>query len=240
MPTDIANIPAPNGFYRSTLGLYLKKAQDLAGFGDDYHHYFEDFNSGGGGGITRPGWSASAAGTGDKSNNNVVAGRGGGLLNVKTGATAASLWEGYAAAAWINNISTSRWYFAARWRINTTPDAQTKLLVGLYNRGTDKSIACGVVGSSSTTLLQLQYDGNEAGSFQSFGVNVDANLHVFEMWGAGSAVVNARIDGAAPVQVTQASAPTDHCYGFVTARNGTTAADQNLDIDWMLCAAERT
>jgi hypothetical protein len=70
-------------------------------------------------------------------------------------------------------------------------------------------------------------------------VALDTAYHVFELWGLADNKLYARIDGGATVSVTIAS-PADSMAFAMIARNGTTAADRELDTDWMLVMGERS
>lgn len=234
----VAYGPIPNAGGTGTLPTYLSRASTLSGLSaTDLAYFWDDFT-------TEPttnttfGWLVG--GGGSASTTTQIAATGGGLLMLNTGASAASNAQWTQVDGIISNVSTAKWYAACRFRVTTTPDAQTTALVGLINQAASKTIACGVVGSLDATHFVLQYDGNATGSVLSLVTAINTSFHVYEMWGTGSTTLNVAIDGGAPLSVTMAAAPADYASAIMTVRNGTTAASQQIQTDWVLVAGARS
>jgi hypothetical protein len=219
-----------------TRSKYMLRGRSLAAFPGEAAILWDDFVQTAAVG-SPPLWAVG--GGGSASSNHQPAGSGGGVLQMTTGATAGSTSQWTSVAGIVSNISTARWYFAARFKVVTTPDAVSTEILGLLNFAANKTIGLGVVGALDSAHFIIQYDGNLTGSKLSLGVSVDTALHVFEMWGTGSAVVNASIDGGTPVQVTQAAAPADALQALLVVKNGTTAAAQTMQTDWVLAMGAR-
>lgn len=227
--------PAPVGF-AGALGVYLARGMMLSGLPNDSSlgWMFDDFIQEG---LTLSGWNPFVSNSGALAT--VVAGSGSGIIRLSTGATANSIAAESTTPGAVSNVSTARWYHASRFRITTTPDANTIAAAGLLNLANSKSLLCGFNGSLNPTQFALQTDGNFTGTSTTFGVAVDTAFHVFEMYGQGSAVARARLDGGAEISMTQVSAPADALFTSFQVRNGATAANQVLEMDWVLTMGAR-
>jgi hypothetical protein len=162
----------------------------------------------------------------------------GGWYQLASGTTAASTATRSPLHPLVGNPLTKNWYFAVRGKIVTVPDAQALNVWGLIDDGSD-TITLGSIGADSTADFVLSYNGAlGAGSHISLGIPLDTAIHVFEMWSNEDGVLKARMDGGLlkTVNLTTASA-----YGslFMRAGNGTTAAAQTTQTDWVVCVAER-
>lgn len=233
MPADIDNFPStrkalgdigPQAIYRARAlaALGLSPLDPMVG------EFFEDFIIHA---TTLSGWVPF--GSGSSAFVSQVPASSDGVVRLTTGATAASVSSMSTSPGQVSNVTTSRWYHASRFRIPTTPDANSVVVAGLLNFANTKSLLYGFIGALNPTQFILQYDGNFAGSSLTFGAAVDTAFHIFEMYGVGSTVLKAQMDGASAIQVTQAAAPADSCFNNFQVRNGATAADQRIEIDWM-------
>jgi len=239
---SVGRVPGPpsrggGGLGATTLSTYLARGQSLAGLSADSGWAFDDFTQEGS--ETVPlGWLKSPAGTG--TTHSQVAGVGGGAVRLTSGATANSIIELFGQSGIISNITTSRWYCAGRCRVQTVPDAQTVATIGVADFALTNGITVGFIGAMDATHFVLQFDGLRGGTKVSFTAGIDTAFHTFEMWGTGSAVVNAMIDGGGQISGTQAAAPADSIQQYLECRNGTTAANQNLDVDWYFVMGARS
>lgn len=222
------------------LGVYLARALALAGLPNDASmgFYWQDFD-GNASGTTPAGWSLNIGGTG--SGSLAPAGRQGGIFRLATGATGGSVAGASTSGADIANVSTSRWYQAVRFALNTVPDANTTLEIGMLNAASNKTLGAGFYGALNPNNFVVQYDGVRAGSAIDLGVPKDTAFHIIEMYGTGSTTLRARIDGGAEFSAAMAAAPADSIVLFdLDALNGGTAANQSMDIDWILRAYPRS
>ena len=173
----------------------------------------------------------------------------GGSLIMSTGATANSLVglaPGNSVAGTPYTVATSTpgkaFYLAAKFKIPTTPDAQTKTYIGFTD--TTNTLLFGVFGGNSTTLFTLQHSANEATTFANFTPAVDTNYHTVKMWSNGQdGVVRCQMDYDNASLATNVVAVTPTVtYAklrlWTRARNVGTAADQRLQLAWLFVAAQ--
>jgi len=186
------------------------------------------------------GWTFANGGSG--AIDRQLAGLKGGVVQYKTGATGSSVAEIYTDPSIISRQDTDKWYMAWRKAIITTPDANTRAAMYVRNIAGNKMPGIGVFGGSSTANFVMQHSGNVAGSgstYADMGVAIDTSMHVFELYSVGDGVIRGRIDGGAEVTSTPASPPTDANHLMLDIRNGATAANQAINIDWLLCVYPR-
>jgi hypothetical protein len=179
----------------------------------------------------------------------IVAGdEAGGSVIFSTGATASSIC-GLAPA---NAIGGTPWtvatqtpgkafYLEARIKVPTTPDAQAKEYVG-FTDGTN-TLVMGVLGNLSTTQFLIQHSANLATTSSNLGTAIDTNYHRVRMWGNGKdGNVYATIDddtATPPAVVIVAPTVTySKLRLFCRAQNGTTAADQRLQISHLFVGCQ--
>ena len=202
---------------------------------NDCGYFWDEFIVTGAVGSAQPGWLLSATGSGTKSD---PTGTSGGLIQLSSGATASSqsimLSTG---AAPIANVTTVRWYTACRFKIVTTPDAQSKALCGLQTQAGGATQGIGFIGPLNTTHFVFQWNGNLSTSSTDLGVNVDTNFHLFEMWGNGTSTTFESIDGGQVFSQTVASNIT--WTPFIAVLNGTTAAAQTVQADYFFAEGPR-
>lgn len=223
----------PLGTLQSTLSTYLQAATTALGI-SDYSYFFEEWYSDSS--LPRT-WNGVLAGSGAFTP--VLAASGGAIGRFSTGASSGSASDANCSSGLAAVVSTAKWYVASRFRIQTAVDSVTQIGVGVQNAASNATIMVGHFGALSAANFIVQYDGLRTGSFVSLGVAADTNFHVFELYGVGTTAVFARIDGGALVTATQASAPADNVRHYITCRNGTTAANRNLDVDWYLSVGQR-
>lgn len=162
----------------------------------------------------------------------------GGIYTILSNATANSTIIPYSVRKCIANCLTDKWYVAGRLRIPTAVDAQTVCGVGLFNNAQNTTIMGGANGNN-TTNFTLSYGGIYLGSsVLDLGLAIDTVAHVYEMWGLGDNKVYGRIDGGGTVSATIAG-PVDQSSVAAIARNGTTAANRQSDVDWILALTPR-
>lgn len=222
----------------STLSTYLQRCQAFAGLSANSAFLWEDFMVGQTATTPPPGWQASATGTGAYAA--VVASTGGGVSRLTSAATANSTETIFNSGGQLPQISTGRGCFAYRFRITTTPDAQTTAAVGALNAAAAKTVAVGAFGASSTANFVIQYDAFLATTFLSTGVALNTNFHIVEIYFRADDKVRVIFDGRPELSASMAAEATDAYAMYMTARNGTTAAAQTLDIDWALVVAPRS
>jgi hypothetical protein len=225
--TDYAGpLIGPRGIYSERALGFLGVAANSPTLGED----FDDFCRTGPSSVPAN-WTTAHAGTGG-SYAIAGVGAGGGLVRLGTGATAGSQAIYTNTTGAIPNVATTKWYIAWRFRIPTTPDAQTKVFVGLFNQATTKTISVGFFPALHAANFVLQYDGSITGTALNLGVPVDTAFHVAEMYGTGSTTLNVVFDGVAKAPVVMASPPTDSVGPSWGVLNGTTPAAQQVDADY--------
>lgn len=164
----------------------------------------------------------------------------GGVYVLTTG-TSASSTATYKRGAVIGNALTTKWFWAARFKVSTAIDGNAKVLWGI--QAAASSITMGVLGSSSTAVFGLQYNGTLATGFASLGVPIDTAYHHWEMWSDGAGKITAHLDDGAgnfyaPITVTQTVAMASGALiGHLI--NGATAAARTSAIDWSMIVAQR-
>lgn len=166
----------------------------------------------------------------------------GGVIRLASGATLNGGIRENSVLAVVNSTGASRWYQATRARFPLAVDAETMAAVGLLDMTPAKSISIGVHGSSSAVNFTVNYDGvvgtlgvnPPSGSFVSTGKAIDTAFHLFEMWCVGDNILHARVDSGAEVTATMAAASVIGNRMFFQAQNGATAADRQIEIDYIL------
>jgi hypothetical protein len=233
--TDYAQATARE-FYRARALSFL----GLSSGDSTVFEHFEDFTMFATATAAPAGWAnVSAVGSGGI--NGGTAQRAGGWVRLTTGATAVSTVELFHRGTTIGAISTVKWYIATKFALTTTPDSQTVILNAITNTASNKSIGIGFRGSLNANNFIVQYDGIYTGTALDLAVAKDTAVHVVEAYGTGTTTLNARIDGGSAVTAVMASAPTDTMLGFdILLQNGTTAASQTEDIDWIYMLGVRT
>lgn len=185
-------------------------------------------------------WTVSGSGA-----NSQVTTLKGGVVQLTTGATAGSqagiLPISAGTNAFILRGDTEKWYYAARFAVTTTPDAQTWCAVGWLNVAQSRIIDVGVFGGDSTTKYALRVgNSTNPGTRQSAlsTVSIDTGFHTFEVYSdAASTTLKFRVDGETPVSLVGSTYGTDASYPWVECNNGTTAAAQTLKLDEALYIA---
>jgi len=237
LATAYGPIPTPGAL--GALAFYRSRGAMLTGLnpldptvGED----FDDFTLATASNVV-PRWQPSPSGSGVIVT--AVTGSGGGIVRADTGATGSSQMLMIGTIGVISNVTTKSWYQAWRFRIPTTPDAQSKLLVGLFNQANNKTITAGFYGPLNASNFIAQYDGVLTGTALDLGVAKDTSFHVFELYGKGTTVLNVQLDGAAVLTATMASAPSDFCMPIWGCLNGTTAATQKNEPDYYYTMFQR-
>lgn len=180
-------------------------------------------------------WLRSAVGTGTRT---FVPGTVGGVLRHSSGATANSI-EDHFAGAGVSNSKTKLFYIAAQFKIATAIDAQASGGMGWQDNAATASAFVGVCGPVDSANFVLQYGGFFATSKQVLA-SVDTNNHIFEFWNGDRNSYNVRFDGGTIFNVVPgAGVSSGGCLLFRGVRNGTTAADRRLEIDWHVAVGER-
>lgn len=224
--TDVALTGARAIYTR--LGLAMSGLANDASLGD----LWDDFDKAASASVI-PGWFRSNAGTGATATQ--VAGSAAGLVQFSTGVGANSREDWHALVGAIANVSTSRWYVAARLKVATAADAQAIVGFGLVNLAFTKTIIAGIAGGLDVAHFTVQYDGNfGAGSSLSLVTAPDTNIHVVELAGRADGKVYARLDGGTIVSATMAAAPADSMYPIFTTRNGAAGNVATQQVDWAL------
>lgn len=159
----------------------------------------------------------------------------GGRSDVSSGATANSFYILATQPTLFGPPASNRLYFGARVAVTTAIDAQTFAITGLQVSGFGADVAIGVCGSNSTTNFVLQYDSLDClGTFLSTGQAINTSFHVFELWTVADGKYHAAVDGIeiSGSPVTPASPPATQLKMMADVRNGTTATNRNMQIDW--------
>ncbi len=223
------NIPGPG----TALSTYLLRAINQAGITDPAY-WFDDFTQG----ATQAGPNQYISYATNGTHDIMVAGMAGGICRESTTGTLGSQVGFNGAGTIASDLKTGRWYQAHRMAVPTAVDAQCNAAIGQYNQASTLSIMGGVFGANSTGFYSFQYDGDRAGSFITSAVAVNTAFHIFEMWGVGDNILHARIDNGAEQTATLTSAVTS-THIFTNTKNGTTAANRIMDIDWFLFVGTR-
>jgi hypothetical protein len=222
----------------STLGRYFTTGQALAGLSaTDCAYMWEDFMLSRDNSLYPTGYYTLfvVGGTGLAD----AAGSKAGVFRIRSTATAGSNAIVYSGRAQIGNLLTDRWYIAGRAKIPTpSNDAQTTCGLGTMNIAQGNMLTAGANGGNTTNFSVSYNSIYLGGSVLDLGLALDTAFHVYEMWGLGDNKVYARIDGGATVSGTL-TGPADAVGVAMIARNGTTAADRELDTDWLLVMTPR-
>lgn len=166
----------------------------------------------------------------------------GGVAQLSTGATAASVIVNRKDGASIKRIDQNAWYLAVRIKLTTAVTANTKLYSGMIDMAGTKTVAPGFFGALSATNFVVQYDGNEAGSILNTGVAVDTNWHIFEVYTniASLTTIRMRFDSGSEVSAVMSAAPTQSMMLYRAAYNGGDAVNRAIRTDWMAATVART
>lgn len=220
----------------STLSTYLARGQTAASLSaTDTFYMWEDIETFASSGL----WTWAQTTTGTAGASIALTNPGGGVVRYSTGATANSIIDNSGNSGIVAVGATTKWYFAVRFRLVTTADAQTKALFGIRNTANNSSFTCGVLGSGSTTNYIFQHGGDLTGSSIDSGTAINASFHTLEMYCTGDSTLRGKVDGGSEVSAAMSSPPTDFLRAFWRVHNGTTAANQAADVDWMLWMAAR-
>lgn len=226
--TDYARPIGPHQTYRELglglLGITLASA----------HEMFENFMAMPGATAAPANWTGVSS-SGSSTASVQLAGNAA-ISRISTGATAAS-GRDQATQTYMGHQGTGKWYYAARFRINASPDAQAKLLQTVTTAG-GNTVGVGFHGPVDATNFIAYRDGSFAAgtSIGTLGA-ADTSFHTFEMWCIGDAVLKARVDAGSIISGTQTAAAAD-MYAYHTVRNGTTAADRQMDRRWVYWLVE--
>lgn len=233
------------GRYRSSNGEVGEKARarnrmlgllGLGSFDSTIADHFDDFVLATASNVV-PSWQPSPSGSGVIVT--AVTGAGAGIVRADTGATAGSQMLMIGTVGQVSNVTTTKHYQRWRFRVPTTPDAQSKLLMGLFNQANNKTITVGFYGGLNASNWILQDDGVLTGTATDLGVAKDTSIHIVELYGVGSTTIFARLDEGAAVSHVMAAAPSDFCMPIWGALNGTTAATQKIEVDYCYTAFQR-
>lgn len=231
--TDYSRPIGPPGVYRARALSFLSLAASDATVGE----FFDDFVVLGNAAAIYN-WTPGVAGSGSVSC--LTAAVGGGQPTLSTGATGGSARDCNGSIGVVANVSTGKAYVAFRFKIGTAVDAAALLGAGFDNAADNKTIQVGFFGPLNAANFVLQYDGFNAGSSVDLGVAVDTNYHVAEVYVKGDGKCYGRIDGGAEFSATMASAPADYVKAYICCRNGATAANRTLIVDWYYSMFVRT
>lgn len=169
----------------------------------------------------------------------------GGSIILSSGATASSISRlapanSIGATPWTVNTATAGkgFYLNAKFKITTTPDAQSKLFIG-FTDGTN-TLGVGIIGALSTTLFKLQHSANLATTGSTIGPVLDTSYHTVELWATGrDGNVYGNIDSTDGGTVTVTPTVTYSKLRLLChCTNGTTAADQRLQLAHVFVAVE--
>lgn len=129
---------------------------------------------------------------------------------------------------------TVKFYRACRFRMITTPDANTSCFIGSRNFG------AGVFGANSTTKFSVRAITNGAGAnYVTSTVTVDTKWHIIESWSDG---VSAWIcvDGETPVKAAATTwwplTITDNSFALFSCAKVTGVVNHKMAANWGLWA----
>jgi len=210
--------------YYAARGAALLSLSSFKSVGWEFTDWAAILNSG-----TPPGWRKSAVGSGTGLPD-VAAGAKGGRISMASGVTLSSSITYDTATPVISNISTEKWYFVTRQKINAQ-DAASVCASGLLNVASNKLILAGHIRALTPTNFGVSYDGLYAGSALDLAVARDTADHVIEVYCLGDDILRARIDEGAEVSATMASEPTDPVYPYIEVSNGAVATSRILNTD---------
>lgn len=115
--------------------------------------------------------------------------------------------------------STVPWYHAARFLIDTLPDAGTVMSFGLGDAGVSQDLLFGIQGAKSTVVFTATSGANEGVS----AVAIATGVFEFEMWGVGSTALKFRVNGEDPKALTYGNGAVDAWSGkIITTQTGGT------------------
>jgi hypothetical protein len=176
--------------------------------------------------------------TGSASLSARVASTKGGVVQLTTSGSAGDRIDITSLEILVSALGTDKWWFAGRFKLTTAPFAgQTQAAVGLFN-STGNSISIGEF--AGNVNYRLQYDGAlPAGSFLDMGVAVDTAFHVGEFYSKGDNKLYTRFDEGSELNVTPSSNPTTGMYMICSVGNGTNAAVQTNQVDFVSCLYPR-
>lgn len=204
--------------------------------------WWEDFNGTTSGATGVPtNWRVVLVGTGATSY--ALTDEAGGVIQMASGATAASSVNEFTDSPMVRATGTGVWYMAHRSKITTAVTAATVAYVGLFNAGSTRTLTSGFFGGLNATNFVVQYDGNESGSSVNLGVAVDTAYHIFEEWGVGDGKLHCSIDLSSTdvcAGLTMASPATDSHSVIRTVKNGADAVNRAIRTDWIAILAKRS
>lgn len=115
-------------------------------------------------------------------------------------------------SAFISNVGTQKWYMCWKFATPTTPDATTRIEIGMIDTGQSADQPTfGVQGASSTT--KYRFTDRTAGVNST--VNIDTAEHIGEMWCVGDGVIHGRIDSETPVTYSTAKTAAQTPYAQI-------------------------
>jgi hypothetical protein len=135
---------------------------------------------------------------------------------------------------YLGHQGTTRWYYAAKFRLPTVADAETKVLHALATPG-GNTLGIGFHGPISATHFIAFRDGTFAGG-TSIGnlAPVDTNVeHLVEIWNNADNVLKARFDAGTIISATQTAAQADFSLYHI-CRNGAAGGNRQHDRFWSL------
>jgi hypothetical protein len=223
----------PRAIYRARAlaALGLNPADPMVG------EFFDDFITASAGSSIYN-WTSGVAGSGTV--NAQTAGTGGGHVTLQTGATGSSAQDLNGMVGAVANVSTGKGYAAARFSVATAVDNQAIGVIGWLNQVNNKSICVGFNGTLNAGNFVLQDDGFHSGVGTDLGLAFDTNKHIFEVFFRGDGKAYGQVDGLAVVSHTMAAAPADYVKHYLSARNGTTATNRSIIVDWYYSMFVRT
>jgi len=185
------------------------------------------------------GWAAQLAAAGALV---LPAARLSGVIQMSSGATASGAAGIASASPLARSIGTSKWYWASRLRFTTAIDAQTFMGVGLADAVLSPTdiFTIGIHGDISTVNFTARQVGAGTASID-LGVAIDTNTwHLFELYCKSDSTIYARVDRGTEQSVAMGTLPSaEDTFGFLTARNGSTAADRVMQVDYSACLYPR-
>lgn len=153
----------------------------------------------------------------------------GAVLSLSTGATGSSSAQIHRyTVAEMGRPHSTKWCYAARFRLTTTPDAQTQATIGWLDVSSNtKEFGVGAWGGTSTTKFALKKT-SVTGVLSS--VSLDTNWHDVEVYGTGTTTYSFRIDGETAVTMVDTSTTASSFGPYTIVANQATAADQTMHL----------
>lgn len=224
MPTDSDNVPSRRtGSYRDQ---YQLRAARLLG-SDNLWSYYEDF-------LDVISWTDGSSGTVSSSaalaDATDAANAIGGVRRLKSGTDVAGVGRLYKVASdfpptLIYNNAAAKFFRACRFRMITTPDANTQCWAGSFNW------RIGVIGGASITKYAVQIAG--AANYILSTVTIDTAWHILRTWYDGTNGY-IQVDNEGPVALAASGLwPMAATQSFpdIRATKAGGAVDHQIDID---------